>query len=157
MLLNQLLTSSLVQLSMPNSCERSLKTVFSRAEITKRSYHGEEYKQVLGILARRLHSEPNHWRHVYKSLLLLEYMAKNGPKKIVPELKSNGKVFTRLQKFEYIDSQGKDQGLNVRNRCGQCAPCCCKQRVLHRPIDQQNFCNLFSCHLFPCALRLCRV
>lgn len=95
-----------------------ITTPWSHAEITKRSYHGEEYKQILGILARRLHSEPNHWRHIYKSLLLLEYMAKNGPKKIVPELKSNGKVFTRLHKFEYVDSQGKDQGLNVRNRCG---------------------------------------
>jgi epsin len=76
----------------------------------------EEYKQILGILARRLHSEPNAWRQVYKSLLLLEYMAKNGPQRIIPELKSNGRVFTRLQKFEYIDDEGKDQGLNVRNR-----------------------------------------
>jgi hypothetical protein len=86
------------------------------AEITKRSYNMEEYKQILGVLARRLHSEPKYWRQVYKSLLLLEYMAKNGPQRLVPELKSNGRVFTRLQKFEFIDEEGKDQGLNVRNR-----------------------------------------
>ena len=86
------------------------------AEITKRSFNMEEYKQILGILARRLHSEPNAWRQVYKSLLLLEYMSKNGPQRIIPELKSNGRVFTRLQKFEFVDDDGKDQGLNVRNR-----------------------------------------
>ena len=90
------------------------------AEITKRSFNMEEYKQILGILARRLHSEPNAWRQVYKSLLLLEYMSKNGPQRIIPELKSNGSVFTRLQKFEYVDEDGKDQGLNVRNRCVIC-------------------------------------
>ena len=90
------------------------------AEITKRSFNMEEYKQILGILARRLHSEPSTWRQVYKSLLLLEYMAKNGPQRLVPELKSNGRVFTRLQKFEYVDEDGKDQGLNVRNRCVIC-------------------------------------
>lgn len=77
----------------------------------------DEYKQILGILARRLHSEAKAWRQIYKSLLLLEYMAKNGPQRLVPELKSNGRVFTRLQKFEFVDDDGKDQGLNVRNRC----------------------------------------
>lgn len=77
----------------------------------------EDYKQILGILARRLHSEPNQWRHVYKSLLLLEYMAKNGPERIVAELKSNARVFAKLQQFQYFDSKNKDQGINVRNRC----------------------------------------
>lgn len=87
------------------------------AEICKLSYRTEDYKQILGILARRLHSEPRQWRQVYKALLLLEYMARNGPERIVAELKSNGKVFSRLQRFAYTDSQGTDQGLNVRNRC----------------------------------------
>ena len=77
----------------------------------------EDYKQILAILARRLHSEPNQWRHVYKALLLLEYMAKNGPERMVSELKSNGRVFAKLQQFQYTDSKNKDQGINVRNRC----------------------------------------
>lgn len=95
------------------------------AEITKRSFILEDYKQILAILARRLHSEPNQWRHVYKALLLLEYMAKNGPERMVSELKSNGRVFAKLQSFQYIDSQNKDQGINVRNRSAQSV------RVLH--------------------------
>lgn len=95
----------------------SVNMSLGAAEITKRAFNMEEYKQILGILARRLHSEPNTWRQIYKSLLLLEYMSKNGPQRIIPELKSNGRVFTRLQKFEFIDDDGKDQGLNVRNRC----------------------------------------
>ena len=53
---------------------------------------------------------------MYKSLLLLEYMAKNGPERMVTELKSNGRVFTKLQQFQYFDSKNKDQGINVRNR-----------------------------------------
>ena len=68
------------------------------------------------MVARRLASEPKHWRRVYKSLLLLEYMAKNGPDRMVSELKSNQSVFTRLQDFQFIDDAHKDQGLNVRNR-----------------------------------------
>ena len=35
----------------------------------------------MGVIARRLQSEGENWRHVYKSLLLLEYMTKHGPQK----------------------------------------------------------------------------
>lgn len=34
------------------------------------------------VLARRLQDQGEDWRHVYKSLLLLEYMAKHGPQKV---------------------------------------------------------------------------
>lgn len=36
----------------------------------------------MGVLARRLQDKEEDWRHVYKSLLLLEYMAKHGPQKV---------------------------------------------------------------------------
>ena len=35
----------------------------------------------MGVVARRLQDQDEDWRHVYKSLLLLEYMAKHGPQK----------------------------------------------------------------------------
>lgn len=54
----------------------------SPAEITKASYDFENYKQIMGVIARRLQSEGESWRHVYKSLLLLEYMCKHGPQKV---------------------------------------------------------------------------
>jgi hypothetical protein len=53
-----------------------------RAEITKASYDLESYKQIMGVIARRLQDQGEDWRHVYKSLLLLEYMAKHGPQKV---------------------------------------------------------------------------
>jgi hypothetical protein len=52
------------------------------AEITKAAYDIESYKQIMGVLARRLQDQGEDWRHVYKSLLLLEYMAKHGPQKV---------------------------------------------------------------------------
>ena len=55
----------------------------SHAEITKASYDLENYKQIMGVIARRLQDQGEEWRHVYKSLLLLEYMSKHGPQKVV--------------------------------------------------------------------------
>lgn len=36
----------------------------------------------MGVIARRLQDTGDLWRHVYKSLLLLEYMLKHGPQKV---------------------------------------------------------------------------
>ena len=65
------------------------------AEITKASYDFENYKQIMGVVARRLQSEGEVWRHVYKSLLLLEYMCKHGPQKVC-SLPSNADQLAEL-------------------------------------------------------------
>ena len=36
----------------------------------------------MGVIARRLQDTEEDWRHVYKSLLLLEFMSKHGPQKV---------------------------------------------------------------------------
>ena len=59
----------------------TLEYRFVPAEITRASYDVENYRQTMGVLARRLQDQGEDWRHVYKSLLLLEYMAKHGPQK----------------------------------------------------------------------------
>ncbi|KAK9821680.1 hypothetical protein WJX74_007569 [Apatococcus lobatus] len=85
-------------------------------EIAKAAYDMEGYKQIMGVIARRLQDTGESWRHVYKSLLLLEFMAKHGPQKVVEELVSNVTVIEKLQSFQYKDKNGKDWGLNVRQR-----------------------------------------
>ena len=54
------------------------------ADITEASYDSEGYRQIMGVIARRLQDTGEAWRHVYKSLLLLEYMLKHGPQKVRP-------------------------------------------------------------------------
>jgi ENTH domain len=52
------------------------------AEISEAAYDSEGYRQIMGVIARRLQDTGELWRHVYKSLLLLEYMLKHGPQKV---------------------------------------------------------------------------
>ena len=121
----------------------------------------------MGVIARRLQDQGEEWRHVYKSLLLLEYMSKHGPQKVglmpcliphalllcchlmmlcqqlhlmsgllhetvlaglvgcrstemslqvVEEIVSNVGVIEKLANFQHKDANGKDWGLNVRQR-----------------------------------------
>ena len=55
------------------------------SEIADLSYASKEFAQVMGMLWKRLNDSGRNWRHVYKSLVLLEYHLKNGP---APELES---------------------------------------------------------------------
>ncbi len=64
------------------------------AEITRAAYAIESYRQIMGVLARRLQDQGEDWRHVYKSLLLLEYMAKHGPQKALPVASTAGRAFS---------------------------------------------------------------
>lgn len=86
------------------------------SEIAEAAYDSDKYKEIMGVLARRLQDKEDKWRHVYKSLLLLDFMLKHGPQKVVVELRSNVSVIQALERFQYKTPKGKDEGINVRNR-----------------------------------------
>jgi len=89
------------------------------AEISEAAFDSEGYRQIMGVIARRLQDTGDLWRHVYKSLLLLEYMLKHGPQKVVQELSSNVVVIEKLTNFQYKDKNLRDHGENVRHRAKQ--------------------------------------
>ncbi|CAO3700122.1 unnamed protein product [Rhizopus stolonifer] len=53
---------------------------------------------------------------IYKSLVLLEYLVKNGSERVVDDARSHISMIKMLKNFHFIDEKGKDQGMNVRNR-----------------------------------------
>lgn len=56
------------------------------------------------------------WRQIYKSLQLLEFLVKNGSERVIDDARSHLGLLRMLKQFHHIDQNGKDQGLNVRNR-----------------------------------------
>ncbi|KAL3474689.1 hypothetical protein BJX99DRAFT_173325 [Aspergillus californicus] len=56
------------------------------------------------------------WRQIYKGLQLLEFLIKNGSERVVDDARSHMSLIRMLRQFHYIDPNGKDQGINVRNR-----------------------------------------
>lgn len=86
------------------------------SDISDACFDAEGYKQVLGVIARRLQEKDERWRMCYKALLLLEYLIKHGPTKVAQDVASSSSVLNRLQHFEYLDANGKDHGVNIRHR-----------------------------------------
>ncbi|CAH8559468.1 unnamed protein product [Dicrocoelium dendriticum] len=76
--------------------------------------HGT-YLEVMCTLWNRLHVDASRgWRRTYKSLVLLEFLLKNGSDQVAPGARENIYDLRGLESFHFIDENGKDQGINVR-------------------------------------------
>lgn len=73
------------------------------------------------IYKRFTEKSAEEWRQIYKSLQLLEYLIKNGSERVIDDARSHLTLLKMLRQFHFIDQNGKDQGLNVRNRAKELA------------------------------------
>ncbi|KAI3873432.1 hypothetical protein MKW98_008084 [Papaver atlanticum] len=83
------------------------------AQATK-NYH--EYQTIMAVLWKRINDTGKNWRHVYKALTVLEYLVGHGSERVIDEIKEHAYQISTLSDFQYIDSSGRDQGSNVRNK-----------------------------------------
>ena len=58
---------------------------------------------------------------VVQALQLLEFLIKNGSERVIDDARSHLSLLKMLRQFHYIDQNGKDQGINVRNRSKELA------------------------------------
>jgi epsin len=56
-----------------------------------------------------------------QALQLLEFLIKNGSERVIDDARSHLSLLKMLRQFHYIDQNGKDQGVNVRNRSKELA------------------------------------
>lgn len=68
------------------------------------------------IYRRFTEKTAEEWRQIYKSLQLLEFLIKHGSERVIDDARSHLTLLKMLRQFHYIDENGKDQGINVRNR-----------------------------------------
>lgn len=68
------------------------------------------------IYKRFTEKSAEEWRQIYKALQLMEFLVKNGSERVIDDARSHMSLLKMLRQFHYIDQNGKDQGINVRNR-----------------------------------------
>ncbi|KAK3758033.1 hypothetical protein RRG08_006614 [Elysia crispata] len=86
-------------------------------EIAQYTFTYEHFPEVMGMLWKRmLHENKKNWRRVYKSLILLSYLIKNGSERVVTSTREHVYDLRGLENYSFSDEQGKDQGLNVRHK-----------------------------------------
>ncbi|KAM4580466.1 epsin-1 isoform 2-T3 [Odontesthes bonariensis] len=73
----------------------------------------------MSMVWKRLNDHGKNWRHVYKAMTLMEYLIKTGSERVAQQCRENIYAVQTLKDFQYIDRDGKDQGLNVREKAKQ--------------------------------------
>nr|XP_010326912.1 clathrin interactor EPSIN 2 isoform X1 [Solanum lycopersicum] len=86
------------------------------ADIAHASTNYHDYQIIMPIIWKRLNDSAKNWRHVYKALVVLDYLVANGPERVIHEISEHSYQISMLSHFQYIDSTGKDQGIHIRNK-----------------------------------------
>ncbi|RKP11121.1 hypothetical protein THASP1DRAFT_7144, partial [Thamnocephalis sphaerospora] len=86
------------------------------AEIAQATFDPHAFVEIMAIVDKRLNDHGKNWRHVFKSLTLLDYLVHAGSEQVVRYAKENLYVVKTLREFQHIDDQGRDQGANVRQK-----------------------------------------
>ncbi|XP_076623226.1 epsin homolog lqf isoform X2 [Colletes latitarsis] len=88
------------------------------AEIADLTYNVVAFTEIMQMLWKRLNDHGKNWRHVWKALLLLEYLIKTGSEKVAQQCKENIFAIQTLKDFQYMEGS-KDQGVIVREKAQQ--------------------------------------
>lgn len=88
------------------------------AEIADLTYNVVAFSEIMQMIWKRTNDHGKNWRHVYKALLLLEYLIKTGTEKVAQQCKENIYAIQTLKDFQYVE-EGKDQGMHVREKAKQ--------------------------------------
>ena len=86
-------------------------------EIANGTFNYSTLSEIMPMIYKRFtEKSAEEWRQIYKALQLLEFLIKNGSERVVDDARSHMSLLKMLRQFHYIDQNGKDQGINVRNR-----------------------------------------
>ncbi|XP_041633592.1 epsin-3 isoform X5 [Cheilinus undulatus] len=89
------------------------------SEIADLTFNVVAFTEVMGMIWKRLNDHGKNWRHVYKAMTLLDYLIKTGSERVAKECRENIYTIQTLRDFQYIDRDGRDQGINVREKAKQ--------------------------------------
>lgn len=89
------------------------------SEIADLTYNVVAFSEIMSMIWKRLNDHGKNWRHVYKALTLLDYLIKTGSERVALQCKENIFAIQTLKDFQYVDRDGKDQGINVREKSKQ--------------------------------------
>ncbi|TLS29110.1 hypothetical protein PpBr36_00064 [Pyricularia pennisetigena] len=91
-------------------------------EIANGTFNYQTLNEIMPMIYRRFTEKTaEEWRQIYKALQLLEFLIKHGSERVIDDARSHLTLLKMLRQFHYIDQNGKDQGINVRNRAKELA------------------------------------
>lgn len=69
-----------------------------------------DFYEIMDMLDKRLNDKGKNWRHVLKSLKVLDYCLHQGSELVVTWARKNLYIIKTLREFQYVDDDGRDVG-----------------------------------------------
>ncbi|XP_019590000.2 ENTH domain-containing protein 1 [Rhinolophus sinicus] len=101
-------------------------------DISDLTFNTMSLSEIMNMLWQRLNDHGKNWRHVYKSLTLMDYLIKNGSKKVIQHCREGICNLQTLKDFQHIDEAGKDQGYHIREKSKQVLTLLMDEQLLHK-------------------------
>ncbi|XP_051818022.1 ENTH domain-containing protein 1 isoform X2 [Antechinus flavipes] len=101
-------------------------------DISDLTFNTVSLSEIMNMLWQRLNDHGKNWRHVYKSLTLMDYLIKNGSKKVIQLCREGFFNIQTLKDFHHIDEAGKDQGYYIREKSKQIITLLMDEQLLHK-------------------------
>ncbi|XP_031205672.1 ENTH domain-containing protein 1 isoform X4 [Mastomys coucha] len=100
--------------------------------ISDMTFNAASLSEIMHMLWQRLSDHGKNWRHVYKSLALMDYLIKNGSRKVIQYCREGICNLQMLKDFQHIDEAGKDQGHYIRERSRQVITLLMDEQLLYK-------------------------
>ncbi|XP_021114629.1 ENTH domain-containing protein 1 isoform X1 [Heterocephalus glaber] len=101
-------------------------------DISDLTFNTISLSEIMNMLWQRLSDHGKNWRHVYKSLSLMDYLIKNGSKKVIQHCREGFFNLQMLKDFQHIDEAGKDQGYYIREKSKQVITLLMDEQLLYK-------------------------
>ncbi|CAL9735739.1 epsin-1 [Monosporozyma servazzii] len=85
-------------------------------ELADKSYNSSDFFEIMDMLDKRINDKGKYWRHVLKSLMVLDYLVRFGSENCVLWCKENLYIIKTLREFMHEDETGVDEGQVIRKR-----------------------------------------
>jgi len=105
-------------------------------EISRATFAYDDFKTVMLFVWRSAQNQGALWRVTYKTLNMLDYILRHGSERVIEDAKDHLREIKKLQKFEYVDPDGKDQGVNVREKARQLVEMLTSEEALNAERDK---------------------
>ncbi|XP_062057860.1 ENTH domain-containing protein 1 [Lepus europaeus] len=101
-------------------------------DISDLTFNTVSLSEIMNMLWQRLGDRGKNWRHVYKSLTLMDYLIKNGSKRVILHCREGFCNLQTLKDFQHIDEAGKDQGYYIREKSKQLMALLMDEQLLYK-------------------------
>lgn len=110
-------SSSQVKVRKITANNEDTPTTADMQEIAELTFQNQELFLIMDMIDKRLNDKGKYWRHVHKSLILLDYLVQYGSDNVIIWCRENLYIIKTLREFQHKDeASGRDYGKAIRNR-----------------------------------------